>query len=247
VTRTNETTTESNSLVEGIQERARQVTVPPRAAKRRSRTFLRVAIMAFSAFLTLLFVVRRNPRMERDVVATIRVQRLRHPVLTIAMRVVSWFGFRPQSLALPATAVAGTWLIGFRREARYLVFAWHGSLVSYTTKRFVRRPRPSGEGIIVQLASLRDSSFPSGHTLHYTAFWGFFAYLCFTELRGRWLRWLPVSGITSLVAAVGPSRIYLGHHWLTDVLASYSLGIGYLATLIGLHRRNIGDQTPWRD
>jgi undecaprenyl-diphosphatase len=208
--------------------------------------FLRVAIAAFGAFFTLLLIVRRNPRMERDVVATIRVQRLRHPVLTIGMRVVSWFGFRPQSLALPATAVAGTWLVGFRREARYLVFAWLGSLVSYTTKRFVRRPRPSGEGIIVQLANLRDSSFPSGHTLHYTAFWGFFAYLCFTEIRGRWLRWLPVSGIASLVASVGPSRIYLGHHWLTDVLASYCLGISYLATLIGLHRRHIGDQTPWR-
>lgn len=247
MTITDDTTTDSSSLIEGIQERARQATVPPGAAKRRSRTFLRIAIVAFSAFLTLLFIVRRNPRMERDVVATIRVQRLRHPVLTIAMRVVSWFGFRPQSLALSATAVAGTWLIGFRREARYLVFAWLGSMVSYTTKRFVRRPRPSGEGIIVQIANLRDSSFPSGHTLHYTAFWGFFAYLCFTEIRGRWLRWLPVSGITSLVAAVGPSRIYLGHHWLTDVLASYSLGIGYLATLIGLHRRNLGDQTPWRE
>ena len=241
-----EATTDAESLTGHIQERARQVTVPPRTARRRSRVFLRVAILAFSAFFTLLLVVRRNPRMERDVVATIRVQRLRHPLLTVSMRIVSWFGFRPQSLALPMTAVAGTWLVGFRREARYLCFAWLGSLISFTTKRFVRRPRPSGEGIIVQLANLRDSSFPSGHTLHYTAFWGFFAYLCFTEIRGRWLRWLPVSGIGSFIGLVGPSRVYLGHHWLTDVLASYCLGISYLATLIGLHRRKLGDQTPWR-
>ncbi len=246
MTTTNEELHEADSLTDNLQERARQATVPPYAAKHRSRVFLRVAIVAFSAFLTLLLIVRRNPRMERDVVATIRVQRFRHPLATAGMRLVSWFGFRPQSLALPMTAVAGTWVIGFRREARYLCFAWLGSLVSYTTKRFVRRPRPSGEGIIVQIANLRDTSFPSGHTLHYTAFWGFFAYLCFTEIRGRWLRWVPVSGIGSMISLVGPSRIYLGHHWLTDVLASYCLGIGYLATLIGLHRRNLGDETPWR-
>lgn len=239
-------TTKTESLTESLQDRARQATVPPPLARHRSRIFFRVAVGAFLAFFTLLLFVRRNPRMERDVVATIRVQRLRHPLLTLGMRIVSWFGFRPQSLALPVATVSGAWLIGFRREARYLVFAWLGSLVSYTTKRFVRRPRPSGDGIIVQLANLRDSSFPSGHTLHYTAFWGFFAYLCFTEIRGRWLRWLPVSGIGSLIGLVGPSRVYLGHHWLTDVLASYCLGGSYLAALIGLHRRNLGDQTPWR-
>jgi undecaprenyl-diphosphatase len=77
--------------------------------------------------------------------------------------------------------------------------------------------------------------------LHYVSFWGFFTYLCFTEIRNRWLRWLPVSGIASLVALVGPSRVYLGHHWLTDVLGSYTLGTGYLATLIGLHRRKIDE------
>ena len=150
--------------------------------------FLRVAIVAFTAFFTLLLVVRRNPRMERDVVATIRVQRLRHPLLTVSMRVVSWFGFRPQSLALPATAVAGTWLAGFRREARYLVFAWLGSLISYTTKRFVRRPRPSGEGIIVQLADLRDSSFPSGHTAGATLFYGFVAAYMAWHMPDAWRR-----------------------------------------------------------
>lgn len=239
-------TTETESLTGHLQSRARQVTVPPPMARRRSLFFFRVALGAFLAFFTLLLIVRRNPRMERDVVATVRVQRLRHPLLTLGMRVVSWFGFRPQSLALPMATVSGTWLIGFRREARYLVFAWLGSLISYTTKRFVRRPRPSGDGIVVQLADLRDTSFPSGHTLHYTVFWGFFAYLCFTEIRGRWLRWLPVSGIGALISLVGPSRVYLGHHWLTDVLASYCLGGSYLATLIGLHRRHLGDQTPWR-
>lgn len=232
-------------LTEQVQRTARRMTVPPQAARRRASPFLGIALAAFATFLVLLLAVRANPRMERDVVTTLRVQRLHHPLLTRAMRAVSWLGFRPQSLLLPGIAVAGTWLIGFRREARYLLAAWLGSFASWTTKRLVQRPRPSGPGILVQRATLRDSSFPSGHTLHYTAFWGFFAYLCYTEIRDRWLRWLPVGTIGSLVSLVGVSRIYLGHHWLTDVLAAYCLGLGYLASLIGLHRRHLGEQTPW--
>jgi membrane-associated phospholipid phosphatase len=224
-----------------IQQRTAQAIVPPRVARSRSQGFLITALIAFAAFLALMVSVRANPRRERDVVATLRVQRLTHPLLTRAMRLVSWFGFRPQALLLPITAITGTWLVGLRREARYLVVAWLGSLVSWTTKRIVQRPRPAGDGIVVEAADLRDSSFPSGHTLHYVSFWGFFAYLCFTEIRYRWARWLPVGWLSSLIALVGPSRIYLGHHWLTDVLGSYTLGTGYLATLIGLHRRHIGD------
>jgi len=230
----------AEQLAQSLQDRAAPAIVPPRVAKARSRGFLIVALVAFVGFIALMLSIRANPRRERDVVATLWVQRLTHPLLTRAMVVVSWFGFRPQSLVLPVTAVTGTWLVGLRRESGYLIVAWLGSLVSWSTKRFVKRPRPAGDGIIVALADLRDSSFPSGHTLHYVSFWGFFTYLCFTEIRGRWLRWLPVGGFGSIIGLVGPSRVYLGHHWLTDVLGSYTLGTGYLATLIGLHRRNIG-------
>jgi undecaprenyl-diphosphatase len=230
----------NSEIIERLHAQVERVTVPAPVARRRSRVAELTAVTAFSTFLGLLALVRRNPRLEADVVATMRVQRLHHPMLMLAMRAISWMGFRPQSLLLPATAVAGLAAIGPRRDARYQAVAWAISLISWTTKRIVRRPRPSGEGIRVSTADLRDSSFPSGHTLHYTAFWGFFAYLCFTRLRGRWLRWFPVAGIGSLIGAVGPSRIYLGHHWLSDVLASYSLGAGFLATLIGLHRRHLG-------
>ncbi len=226
--------------------RARKATVSPAEAKSRGRGFLAIALVALTAFVSLLVAVRRNPRMERDVAVTLGMQRLNHPALSQLLNAISWPGFRPQSLLLPGTATAGVWMLGFRREARYMVFAWLASLLSFSTKMLVQRPRPGGDGIMVTEAKLRDSSFPSGHVLHYVCFWGFFAYLCFTEIRGRWSRWLPTEGITSFIGLVGPSRIYLGHHWLTDVLASYSLGTALLSTLIGLHRRKLGDETPWQ-
>ena len=235
--------TRTNYSVQGrLHDEAQRVTVPPVVAQRRGRGFLVAAGIAFALFLALLTLVRRNPRLDADVVATMRLQRIRHPLLLRLMGFVSWFGFRPQSLLLPGTAVGGLWALGLRRDARFLGSAWAASLLSWTTKRFVQRPRPGGDGIAVTDADLRDSSFPSGHALHYVVFWGFFAYLCCARIRQRGARWFSTGAIGAVIGLVGPSRIYLGHHWLTDVLGSYSLGSGYLATLIGLHRRGLKDE-----
>lgn len=209
--------------------------------QRRSSIFTATTVTAFTAFLGLLALVRANRNLEADVVATLRFQRNQHPVLSRAMELISWLGFRPQSLIFPATMVAGNWLLGHRRDSRFLLMAWAASFVSYTTKRLVRRPRPSGNGIVVVDANLRDSSFPSGHTLHYVVFWGFVTYLWYRRSRVGWRRWVPVATATTAISLVGPSRIYLGHHWLTDVLASYSLGTGFLFGLIELHQREADD------
>jgi len=54
-------------------------------------------------------------------------------------------------------------------------------------------------------------------------------------IRPRWPRRLIVAALAALIAAVGPSRIYQGHHWPTDVAASYLLGITYLVGLAQLY------------
>jgi membrane-associated phospholipid phosphatase len=197
--------------------------------------------MAFGVFALLMLIVRRNPRLAADVSTTIRVQRSQHPQLSRFMSLVSWLGFRPQSLVLPASIVATAWFTGNRRDARYLFVAWAASFASYTTKRLVMRPRPNGMDIRVVEAGLRDSSFPSGHVLHYVVFWGFVAYLWDWHIRHSLLRRVPVTILTFVIAVVGISRVYLGHHWLTDVLGSYSLGTGILLSLIGLRTRGTSE------
>lgn len=235
------------SLQKNIVDRVRGIVDHPsvpvasrRVVQHRGSTFLGGSIIAFSSFLILLILVRSKRSVEADLVATMRIQRIKHPYLAKAMGIVSWVGFRPQSLILPASSITVAWLLGFRRDARYMMLAWLGSMISFTTKLLIQRPRPAGEGITVVVANLKDTSFPSGHTLHYVSFWGFFSYLMFSKIRGKWLRLGPLAVIGSMIGLVGPSRVYLGHHWLTDVLASYCLGTGYLMGLIGMHRR--GDE-----
>lgn len=209
----------------------------PRTRRRQRRFPPIFAGAMFVGYLTLLLVIRSDRKIKGDLATTIYLQRQDHPWMARAMHWVSWFGFRPQSVVLPASAIGGSWLLGFRLESVFMVLAWASSLASYLTKLVVRRPRPDSPLIRITAATIRDTSFPSGHTIHYLTFWGFVIYLVFAKTRNRLIRWLTFTVFGPLIAVVGPSRIYLGHHWLTDVLGSYLFGTAYLLGLISLYRR----------
>jgi membrane-associated phospholipid phosphatase len=193
-------------------------------------------LMVFGTLYALLAVIiRRWPQTRTDLHVTRALQSSDHPGIGRFMTFVSWFGFRPQSLFLPLSVVGAFWFTRRRLESVLLVAAWGSSMASFLTKQVVRRPRPDGNVVRVVIAKTRDSSFPSGHVVHYVTFWGMVTYLLLFTSRWQGLRWLAGSFIMPVIALVGPSRIYLGHHWFTDVLGSYFLGSAYLAGLIEIH------------
>ncbi|MCY7420112.1 MAG: phosphatase PAP2 family protein, partial [Chloroflexi bacterium] len=103
---------------------------------------------------------------------------------------------------------------------------------------FMRRPRPvAGTDLRVVAAELGGTSFPSGHVLSYVGTYGWLSVVVSMVVRPIWPRRLMVALLAGLVALVGPSRIYQGHHWATDVAASYLLGFSYLAGLVALYRQ----------
>jgi undecaprenyl-diphosphatase len=153
------------------------------------------------------------------------------------MKAVSWPGFPPQSRIIPPVIVASMWGLGLRLEAIFQLVAWGGALLSTAIKSVTRRPRPAGEQIQVVIAPLGGSSFPSGHVLTYVGLYGFLATVVHAVVRPRAIRRSLVAGLTALLALVGPSRIIQGHHWPTDVLASYLLGLPFLAGVVTLYRR----------
>jgi undecaprenyl-diphosphatase len=154
------------------------------------------------------------------------------------MTLVSWFGYPPQSRVLPLTYAAVLWIARFRLEAVFQLAAAGSGLMSTIVKAFMRRPRPvAGKDLRVVAAPLAGSSFPSGHVLTYMGVYGWMAIAADTLIRQPWLRRLAVGALTTLIAAVGASRVYLGHHWPSDVFASYLLGSSYLAALLVAYRR----------
>jgi len=212
---------------------------PDRLGFARGRTGLGIVAIALLAFSLLFVIVRRNRTAATDAAITLRLQKRNHPTFDRLMNAASWPGFPPQSRLLPPSIAAFLWFLGFRIEAVFQLLAWGTSGISFLIKCVMRRARPGPmtPGIRVVVANIGGSSFPSGHVLNYMGVYGFLAYLAFSWLRPAAIRRAIISVATGLIALVGPSRIYLGHHWFTDVLASYLLGTAYLIGLSSLYRR----------
>jgi membrane-associated phospholipid phosphatase len=210
---------------------------PPRRALARGRGAMVFGLTTLSLFACLFAFVKRNRSHALDVKVTRSLQRIDSPWFDRLMHVVSWPGFPPQSRVIPPLLSLFWLALGFPIEAVFQLLAWGTGGISATIKRAMQRPRPTPEVVRVIAARLGGSSFPSGHVLIYAGVYGFLAFLLETLVRPAHLRRIATSFLVGLVAMVGPSRIYLGHHWFTDVVASYLVGTSYLLGLTAIYRR----------
>jgi undecaprenyl-diphosphatase len=203
----------------------------------RGRGAIVVVALAMSMFALLFGIVRRNRSHAIDLSVTRRLQRVNARWFDRLMHLVSWPGFPPQSRVIPP-ALSLLWLVlGFPMEAVFQLMAWGAAVISAAVKAAMGRPRPAPEDVRVLPGRIGGTSFPSGHVLIYTGVYGFLALLIDTLVRPDRLRRGALAVLTGLVLLVGPSRIYLGHHWFTDVTASYLLGMSYLLALMAAYRR----------
>ena len=79
-------------------------------------------------------------------------------------------------------------------------------------------------------------SFPSGHALNSTVIAGVVAYLLARRRRTRRAKVVAVVVAVAWAIAMGLSRVFLGHHWLTDVAVAWLIGGAWLAVLITAHQ-----------
>lgn len=91
-------------------------------------------------------------------------------------------------------------------------------------KHIVQRPRPT-EYIMI---SETGYSFPSGHSMVSMAFYGFLIYLIYRQVESKKLKWGLIIMLLLLIIAIGISRIYLGVHYTSDVLAGFTISLSYL-------------------
>jgi membrane-associated phospholipid phosphatase len=223
--------------VEDAQRRAAEETLPREVAVARGRPLLNLAIGGVAGFGLIYAIVKLRWSGAFDVAVTRALQSIRAPVFAALMRAVSWPGFPPQSRAITPLASGVMAILGYPLEAAFQVLAWGTGLISTVTKALMKRPRPTEPDVRVVVAPLGGSSFPSGHVITYMGVYGFLAYLAHTLIRPVALRRALVGLFGGLLALVGPSRIYQGHHWPTDVIASYLLGTSYLIGVTTLYRK----------
>jgi len=143
-----------------------------------------------------------------------------------ALQAVSWLGRPPVLWAVTLAGVAFTWRNGARRLSAFLVATTlGGGIMSTAIKLLVDRPRPEVDHPITEAFG---KSFPSGHALSSTVVFGAVLLTFLPVLPRRW-RHVAVAATVGLVTAIGASRLLLGVHFLSDVLAGHLLGIAWLA------------------
>ena len=100
------------------------------------------------------------------------------------------------------------------------------SLLTVALKEIFRRARPSTDTLLGEPAS--TTSFPSGHSLNTAVFAGLLAGMVLASTASILYRALAIMAAAGATLLVGASRVYLGYHWMTDVLAGWSLGLAWL-------------------
>ena len=226
------------AMTEGVKHEITVSRQPWYVISKVARLLLIVYAIQLSFFAVLAWWVHMNPTNSIDITITREFQEYPASWLRISMTIVSDLGTWYILCPLIALAVLIFWLVGLRLEAMFILAL---SLLSFGLnslfKIVVERARPSAHVVsIFQAAS--GQSFPSGHVMAYLAFWGLlfsFGIILFREM--RWWRLLLLVISALLVALVGPSRIYLGDHWASDVLGSYLIGGVLLGIALYLYLR----------
>lgn len=190
----------------------------------------------------------------QDVVANEEAVRLDPPVesfvlshreawLTALMKSVTWLG--SIAVLIPVVVMLGGYFLIRKKHswpAIGLITALVGAVALYhIVKRVVERPRPP----------LADSvgyhfsgwSFPSGHATQATAVWGMLALVLAAQGSVR-SKALVLAAAAIVIASVGASRLYLGAHWLTDVLGGLALGGLWLCVITAAHLVASGRPSP---
>ncbi|MFC5262097.1 phosphatase PAP2 family protein [Kribbella qitaiheensis] len=164
-----------------------------------------------------------DPEFTADAVAS------RTPVLTALARAFTFIGDVPVlvALMLMAALLLWRWTRGLRAPA-LLLFAMAGSAgLTYGVKALVERKRP---GITFVLGPVDNSfAFPSGHTLNSTVFFVTLAGLLWVGVRSSGARAALAVAAVLMSLGIGLSRVYLGYHWATDVLAGWTVAVTWLA------------------
>ncbi len=169
------------------------------------------------------------------------LQHLRTPWGDQIMTVISQLGDGVVQATL--VMVLALWLLQRRRwlaAGHWLAAALFATVASWSLKQGLQLPRPQAlyEGAM-------SFSFPSAHTVLATCLYGFLSVLVARELPPQW-RWLSYAVAWIMILAVAFSRLYLGVHWLSDVLGGLLLGIIWITALGVAYRRHLAPPLPLR-
>lgn len=209
----------------------------PRRADRRTLLAVLVALLAMAGLGGLLDGVLESGDLSRyDPGVTEAVIAERSSVLTPIAQGLTLLG--SVAFLAPASAVLLIVLLVRRRFHAAVVCGLALAValgVTVMMKLWVARDRPNPLDVLGAIDA--SYAFPSGHSAMGTVFYGLLAALLVLRTRRSGLRALVIAGWLLLAVGIGTSRVYLGYHWMTDVLGGWCLGLAVLGLAAALALR----------
>lgn len=192
---------------------------------------LAISIASMWVFLSITEAVVQREAITRIDVAVLEWMRAHStPAGTAFARAVSAMG-APRVIA--ALGLVGLVVLVIRQQW-LLVEGWvvaliGGEALNAFLKRLIQRPRPLHSTIL----SSQSWSFPSGHAMESLVAYGMLAYVLFVLFSWPRRRRIDIAfGATLLILLIGWSRVYLGVHYVSDVIGGFAAGVIWLATCI---------------
>jgi membrane-associated phospholipid phosphatase len=175
-------------------------------------------------------IVANDPLVSFDQTAATTIHELRTPALTTFFLVVTALG---SIEAIALVSLVGAVVFGAWRRwlllGTWLITAGGSVMLLLLLKALFARPRPYVEHPLLLETYY---SFPSGHAMEAVILYGMLAYFAVLALRAWWTRAAIVFGTSLLVLLIGFSRLYLGVHYFSDVVAGFAAGGVWLSICI---------------
>ena len=151
-----------------------------------------------------------------------KILTLRTSQLTNIAIACTWLANWQTIIPLTILVTAYLWYAKKHRTAQFFMGTLIiGEAIGELLKWLVHRQRPEE---IFALVSRIDYSFPSAHALMATLFYGMIAYMITRHIKSLWGKWIVSIIATCIMVGVGLSRVYLGVHWASDVVAGWLAG-----------------------
>lgn len=190
-------------------------------------------VLGSAAFGLLAFAVGSSePTLHLDnaVLTTLHEHANRSPRIVAAFLIITRLGTLPAFVVLSLVVVAAFWLTGRPRLGPvWLLALIGGGLWVDGLKNVFDRPRPPFNTYFTTEFSY---SFPSGHAASSAVAYGMLAYCLALDWRTRRQRLALLVGFGTFVLLIGFTRLYLGVHYLSDVLAGYALALAWISLCV---------------
>jgi undecaprenyl-diphosphatase len=191
----------------------------------RNKNWIIVSILSLLVFIVFFLLFSSGAILGLDSSVNGSLEAIRSPILNWIMIAITYIMEESVVIILSIILIGILFFMKKIKAIWMYIFSMGLGLVSESLiKTLVHRPRPLN--ILVHETSF---SFPSGHAMFSVIFFLFLLYIFRKDIKNKFLGGLFIFGNIFLILAIGFSRIYLGAHWISDVISGFALGLFWIS------------------